>query len=49
MYLLNKGHVSSVTGSAFGDGQCIRLSFANSMQNIEKGFERIAKALNNLK
>ena len=45
MYLLNKAHVSTVTGSAFGDDQCIRLSFANSMQNIEKGFERISSAL----
>jgi aspartate aminotransferase len=45
MYLLNKGHVSTVTGSAFGDDHCIRLSFANSMQNIEKGFERIGEAL----
>ena len=45
MYLLNKGHVSTVTGSAFGDERCIRISFANSMQNIEKGFERIASAL----
>ena len=49
MYLLNKGHVSTVTGSAFGDDQCIRLSFANSMQNIEKGFERIGEALSKLK
>ncbi len=45
MYLLNKGHVSTVTGSAFGDNQCIRISFANSLPNIEKGFERIKKAL----
>jgi aspartate aminotransferase len=49
MYLLNKGHVSSVTGSAFGDDKCIRLSFANSMENIEKGFERIVAALGKLK
>jgi aspartate aminotransferase len=49
MYLLNKAHVSTVTGSAFGDAQCIRISFANSMQNIEKGFERIREALKKLK
>jgi aspartate aminotransferase len=48
MYLLNKGHVSTVTGSAFGDDRCIRISFANSMENIEKGFERIEKALGRL-
>ena len=45
MYLLTKAHVSSVTGRAFGDANCIRLSFANSMQNIEKGFKRIIDAL----
>jgi aspartate aminotransferase len=45
MYLLNTAHVSTVTGSAFGDGDCIRLSFANSMSNIEKALERITKAL----
>ncbi len=49
MYLLNTAHVSTVTGSAFGDDQCIRISFANSMQNIEKGFERIKSALARLK
>lgn len=49
MYLLNKAHVSTVTGSAFGDSQCIRISFANSMENIEKGFERISEALKKLK
>ncbi|HEX2607104.1 MAG TPA: pyridoxal phosphate-dependent aminotransferase [Flavisolibacter sp.] len=49
MYLLNKAHVSTVTGAAFGDGQCIRISFANSMENIEKGFERISAALSKLK
>lgn len=45
MYLLNKGHVSTVTGSAFGDDRCIRISFANNMSNIEKGMERIKTSL----
>ncbi|TMI87362.1 MAG: aminotransferase class I/II-fold pyridoxal phosphate-dependent enzyme, partial [Bacteroidetes bacterium] len=49
MYLLNKGHVSTVSGSAFGDDDCIRISFANSMENIEKGFLRIKDALAKLK
>ena len=49
MYLLNTAHVSTVTGSAFGDADCIRLSFANSMINIEKALERITKALADLK
>lgn len=48
MYLLNKGHVSTVTGAAFGDERCIRISFANSMEKIEQGFERISRALQKL-
>ena len=49
MYLLNVGHVSTVTGSAFGDDGCLRISFANSEANIEKGFERLRQALAKLK
>jgi len=49
MYLLNKAHVSTVAGNAFGDDNCIRISFANSMENIEKGFSRIKEALAKLK
>jgi aspartate aminotransferase len=49
MYLLNSAHVSTVTGSAFGEPNCIRISFANSMENIEKGFGKIKDALAKLK
>lgn len=49
MYLLKKAHVSTVTGSAFGEPNCIRISFANSMENIEKGFAKIKEALAKLK
>ncbi len=45
MYLLHTAHVSSVTGSAFGEPDCIRLSFANSIENIEKGFAKLKMAL----
>jgi aspartate aminotransferase len=45
MYFLNKAHVSTVTGKAFGEPDCIRISFANSMENIEKGFSKIKTAL----
>jgi aspartate aminotransferase len=48
MYLLNDAHVSTVTGSAFGQPHCIRISFANSMENIEEGFRRIKKGLEKL-
>lgn len=49
MYLLNTAHVSTVTGTAFGEPTCIRMSFANSMTNIEKAAERVKKALAALK
>lgn len=49
MYLLNTAHVSSVMGDAFGEPDCVRFSFANSMQNIEKGWQRIKDALAKLK
>ena len=45
MYLLNTAHVSTVTGRAFGEPDCIRISFANSMEKIEEGMKRIKKAL----
>ncbi len=48
MYLLNEAHVSTVTGSAFGNDECIRISFANSMEKIEEGFRRITKAFSQL-
>jgi aspartate aminotransferase len=48
MYLLNTAHVSSVMGDAFGEPNCVRFSFANSMQNIERAWERIANALSKL-
>ncbi|MGN6165939.1 MAG: pyridoxal phosphate-dependent aminotransferase [Flavisolibacter sp.] len=49
MYLLNTAHVSSVMGDAFGEPDCVRFSFANSMANIEKGWARIKEALAKLK
>lgn len=48
LYLLNEAHVSTVMGDAFGEPKCIRFSFANSMENIEKAFVRIKSALGKL-
>lgn len=45
MYLLEKAHVSTVTGSAFGEPNCIRISYAASREDIQKGFKRIKDAL----
>jgi aspartate aminotransferase len=48
MYLLNTAHVSSVMGDAFGEPNCVRFSFANSMPNIEKAWARVKEALSKL-
>jgi aspartate aminotransferase len=48
MYLLNKAHVTSVMGDAFGEPKCVRFSFANNMENIEEGWNRIKETLINL-
>lgn len=48
MYLLNVAHVSTVAGEAFGTPDNIRISFANSMENIEEGFSRVKKGLDAL-
>ena len=49
MYLLNTANVSTVTGRAFGEPDCIRISFANSMEKIETAMARIKEALGKLK
>ncbi|NBT08271.1 MAG: pyridoxal phosphate-dependent aminotransferase [Chitinophagia bacterium] len=49
MYILNEANVSSVMGDAFGEPNCVRFSFANSMPNIEKAWARIKIALAKLK
>lgn len=44
-YLLEEAKVAVVSGDAFGAEKYIRLSYATSMANIEKGLDRIEKAL----
>ncbi len=44
-YLLENAKVATVPGSAFGDDKFIRLSYATSMDNIEKGLDKIESAL----
>ncbi|MFV1951059.1 MAG: pyridoxal phosphate-dependent aminotransferase [Nitrospinota bacterium] len=45
-YLIQEAKVSIVPGIAFGADDFIRLSYATSMDNIEKGLDRIEKAIN---
>lgn len=49
MYLLHKAHVSLVTGEAFGDGNCIRFSYAAAEDRLVEALQRIKKALLELK
>jgi aspartate aminotransferase len=49
MYILDTAHVSSVMGDAFGEPKCVRFSFANSLNNIERAWLRIKDALEKLK
>jgi len=43
-YLLEDAQVALVSGDAFGAEAYIRLSYATSMENIQKGLDRIEKA-----
>lgn len=45
MYLLHNAHVSTVNGGAFGNGNCIRISFATSMENLQEAMKRMKTAL----
>jgi aspartate aminotransferase len=45
MYLLEKAHVASVGGDAFGDPDCFRMSYATSDENIVEAMRRIKDAL----
>ena len=45
-YLIEKANVAVIPGSAFGQPGYIRISFATSMENLEKALDRIKKALN---
>jgi aspartate aminotransferase len=49
MYLLEKGQVSTVTGAAFGEPNCIRISYAASMEKLGEGVNRLKEALAALK
>ena len=49
MYLLEKGHVATVGGDAFGDAECFRMSYATSDENITEAMRRIRDVLAKLK
>lgn len=45
MYLLREAHVALVSGEAFGDPNCIRISYAASEDTLRKAMERVKKSL----
>lgn len=44
-FMLDKGHVSLVPGGAFGDDNCVRLSYAASEKDLVEGMKRMKEAL----
>ena len=48
MYILETAKVAVVTGNAFGSPNCIRISYASSMEKLKDAMDRIVTALNNL-
>jgi aspartate aminotransferase len=48
LYLLEIAHVATVGGKSFGDANCLRISFAASEEMINKAFDRIKAALEQL-
>ncbi|MCK9256376.1 MAG: pyridoxal phosphate-dependent aminotransferase [Bacteroidales bacterium] len=49
LYLLDKAHVATVAGDAFGSPECLRLSYATSEELMLEALKRIKKALSELK
>ena len=48
-YLLERAHVATVGGDAFGSPECFRMSYATSDENIVEAMRRIKEALAELK
>ncbi len=48
-YLLDEAMAALVSGDAFGANDYIRLSYATSMENIQKGLDRIEEAIKRLR
>lgn len=48
LYLLNEGHIGMVPGEAFGDPECIRISFATSDEQLVEAMSRMKTALSKL-
>ncbi len=49
LYLLEEAHIATVPGEAFGDENCIRISFATSDEKLVEAMKRMKNALAALK
>jgi len=49
LYLLEEAHIATVPGDAFGDDNCIRISFATSDEKLVEAMKRMKNALIALK
>lgn len=49
LYLLDKAHVSLVAGGAFGNPDCVRLSYAASEKDLKEAIRRLKEVLAGLK
>jgi aspartate aminotransferase len=49
MYLLKKVYLATVGGEAFGDANCIRISYATSEEMLDEAVKRLREGLSHLK
>ncbi len=49
MLLLEKAHVATVGGTAFGAPECLRFSYATSEENLKEALRRVKETLKQLK
>lgn len=48
-YILENAYVTTVTGKAFGEENCIRIAYTNSLPKIREGMARIKEVLSKLR
>ena len=48
LYLLDQAHIATVPGDAFGDDDCIRISYATSDDKLTEAMKRMSEALHKL-
>ncbi|HOA39033.1 MAG TPA: pyridoxal phosphate-dependent aminotransferase [Flavihumibacter sp.] len=48
-YILENAYVTTVTGKAFGEENCIRIAYTNSLPKIKEGMARIKEVLSKLR